>query len=187
MRDALLHARAALDQLLSDQALVDRAAAMPAILAGCLNKGGKILTCGNGGSACDAAHFCEELTGRFRKDRRPLAALACTEPGHLTCVANDFGFEHVFARWVAALARPGDAVILLSTSGNSENIVRAARAGREAGATTVALLGGDGGRAKGLCDHDFIVPGQGSDRVQELHMLILHAWVEGIERSLGLA
>ncbi len=152
-----------------------------------LRAGGKILICGNGGSSCDAAHFAEELTGRFRNDRRPLAAIACTDVGHVTCTANDYGFEHVFARWIQALSRPGDVVILLSTSGNSPNILRAAEASRAVGGVVnVALLGKDGGKLAGVCDHQIIVPGATSDRIQELHMLLLHAWCEEIERQLGV-
>jgi len=155
-------------------------------LARVLERGGKVLICGNGGSSCDAAHFAEELTGRFRADRRPLAAIACTDAGHITCTANDYGFEEVFARWVRALGRKGDALVVLSTSGKSENIARALRAAREIGLSTIGLLGKDGGGCKGLCDSTIVVPGTTSDRIQELHMLILHAWVEGIERALGL-
>ncbi len=187
MMDALRQARAALDALLADTALLQAASGVPALIAQRLRAGGKVLVCGNGGSACDAAHFAEELTGRFKADRPPLAALACGDAGHLTCVANDYGFDEVFARWVTALARPGDAVVLLSTSGNSENIVRAARAGKAAGAVTIALLGRGGGRTKGLCDVEITVPGDSSDRIQELHMLLLHAWVEGVEQAMGLA
>ncbi len=186
MRKALADAQAALEALRADAGLIDRAEGVARVMAECLRTGGKILACGNGGSACDAAHFAEELTGRYRADRRPLAAVACTEPGHLTCVANDYGFESVFSRWVEALTKPGDVVVLLSTSGNSENLVRAAALAKHAGAVTVAMLGRGGGRLRGQCDHEFIVPGATSDRVQELQMLMLHGWVEGIERELGL-
>lgn len=153
-------------------------------LIACLRRGGKIMLCGNGGSACDAAHFAEELTGRFRRDRRPLAAIACTDAGHITCTANDYGFEHVFSRWVEALGRSGDALILLSTSGNSKNLVRAARGARGAGVASIGLLGRGGGELREACDLSVIVPGATSDRIQELHMLILHAWVEAIEVAL---
>jgi D-sedoheptulose 7-phosphate isomerase len=162
-------------------ATVDRWAAL---LHERLAAGNKVLLCGNGGSACDAAHFAEELTGRFRADRPPLAAITCTDIGHITCTANDYGFEHVFSRWITALARPGDCVILLSTSGNSPNLIHAARAARSARASTLALLGKDGGDLKPLCEHHLIFPGDTSDRIQELHMLTLHTLVEGIERLL---
>ena len=184
MKPAFLQAREALDALLADDRACREAERTAEALAGCLRTGGKLLICGNGGSSCDAAHFAEELTGRYRNDRRPLAAIACTDVGHITCTANDYGFESVFSRWVEALGRPGDILIVLSTSGNSTNITRAIAAATPLGLRTVALLGKDGGAAKGTCDHEIIVPGSGSDRIQELHMLILHAWVEAIESRL---
>ena len=169
-RDA--HTTARIEQLVKHVAAACRA-------------GRKVMICGNGGSLCDAAHFAEELTGRFRKDRGPLAAIACADAGHITCVANDYGFEEVFARWVRALGQTGDVLIVLSTSGNSENCVRACIAGRELGLNTCAMLGRGGGRMKGLCDLEIVVPGETSDRIQELHMLILHAVVEGVEALLA--
>lgn len=153
-------------------------------LAKAVRNGGKILACGNGGSAADAMHFCEELTGRFRDDRPPIAAIACTDPGHITCTANDYGFEHVFSRWVRGLGRPGDALVVLSTSGNSRNILRAVDAAGESGLKVVCFLGKGGGVLKGLGTHELIAPGLTSDRIQELHMLALHALVLGIERRL---
>jgi D-sedoheptulose 7-phosphate isomerase len=190
MIESFREARRVLDAFLGDEALLRRCAAVGELLHRRFCDGRKVLACGNGGSACDAAHFAEELTGRFRapppgcEDRAPLPALACTDTGHITCTANDYGFDAVFERWVRALGQSGDVLVLLSTSGNSENIVRAARAGRERGMTTVALLGRGGGRLAGVCDHEIIVPGETSDRIQELHMLILHAWVEDVERRL---
>jgi D-sedoheptulose 7-phosphate isomerase len=184
INDALRRARAALDQAIANPAVAVGAARAAELLVAAFREGRKVLGCGNGGSACDAGHFAEELTGRFRKDRPALPAIACTDAGHITCTANDYGFDVVFSRWVEALGNKGDVLILLSTSGNSENIVRAAKAGRDRGLTTVALLGGDGGRVRGTCDVEIIVPGEGSDRVQELHMLILHALVEAVEEAL---
>ena len=183
---ALREARRVLDALLSDESTVAAIERVGALLAERLRAGGKVLVCGNGGSACDGAHFAEELTGRFRRDRRPLPAMACTDPGHITCTANDYGFEFVFSRWVEALGRPGDVLIVLSTSGNSENLIRAAQSAKAAGLDCVGLLGRGGGRVRDACDHPITVPGETSDRIQELHMLILHAWVEAIEAGLGL-
>lgn len=154
-------------------------------LASCLRAGNKVLICGNGGSMADAMHFAEELTGRFRKDRPALAAMACSDPTHLTCVANDYGFEQVFSRWVEGVGRAGDCLIVLSTSGNSANIARAVDAARGRGIGTIGLLGRGGGGLAGACDVELVVPGVTSDRIQELHMLILHAWVEAIEGALG--
>lgn len=177
-------ARAALDALLADRTTVEEIDRIGSALLECFKRGGKVLICGNGGSACDAAHFAEELTGRFRADRPALAAVACTDAGHITCTANDYGFEHVFSRWVEGLGRPGDVLIVLSTSGNSVNVVRAAEAGRAGGMRVVGLLGRGGGEARGKCDQAVVVPGETSDRIQELHMLILHGLVESVEAAL---
>jgi len=171
----------------SNFARIDEAADL---LHGVFTSGGKVLACGNGGSAADAMHFCEELTGRFRKpapgqpDRRPLPAIACTDAGHLTCVANDYGYDEVFARWARALGKSGDVLVAISTSGNSASIVRAVDEAQSIGMHTVALLGGDGGRLKGRCGIEWIVPtaeGGHADRVQEIHMLILHTLIEAVE------
>ena len=150
----------------------------------CFQEGGKILLAGNGGSMADALHFAEEWTGRFRRDRRPFPALALGEAAHLTCVGNDFGFEHVFSRLVQAFGKPEDVLILLSTSGNSANLLRAAEAARACGVDVVGLLGRGGGPLKELCDLVLVVPGDGSDRIQELHMLTLHAMIESLEKRL---
>jgi len=175
---------ALLRRLGDDARAMERAGGIADLLVDAFQSGGKVMICGNGGSACDAAHFAEELTGRFRTDRPPLPALACTDVGHVTCTGNDYGFEYVFSRWVAALGRPGDVLILLSTSGNSPNLLRARDAGAHAGMKTVALLGKTGGELKGRCDHEVLVPGDTSDRIQELHMLLLHALVEHVEAAL---
>ncbi|MCC6227630.1 MAG: SIS domain-containing protein [Phycisphaerales bacterium] len=187
MHDDFLQARRVLDAFLADAALLADADDAANLLADTLHRGCKVMICGNGGSACDAAHFAEELSGRYKGDRKPLAALACTDVGHVTCVANDYGFEFVFSRWVEALAQPGDTLIVLSTSGQSPNIVRALDAAKAKGVQTIALLGKSGGPCKALADHALVFPGQTSDRIQELHMMVLHTFVAHIERALGLA
>lgn len=181
---AFADAAKVLDALRADHKTLGACRGLADALIACFRAGNKVLICGNGGSSCDAAHFAEELTGRFRNDRPPLPAIACTDPGHITCTANDYGFDEVFARWVTALGRAGDVLILLSTSGNSENIVRAAAAGAAAGMTTAALLGREGGRLRGSCAIEIVVPGETSDRIQELHMLILHSSVQAVEMAL---
>ena len=153
-------------------------------LAEIFKSGGKVLICGNGGSATDAMHFAEEFTGRFRSDRKALPAIALADSSHITCVGNDYGFKEIFARGVEAYAKPGDMVIGLSTSGNSENIIRAFQKAEEIGCKTVALLGKDGGKLTGKCDYEFIIPGKTSDRIQELHMIILHIVIEVVERIM---
>lgn len=181
---SLRTAQAVLNALAGDQDLRARIEQLASRVAACFRSGGKVLICGNGGSACDAAHFAEELTGRFRSDRPPLPALACTDAGHITCTANDYGYHEVFARWIEALAGPPDVVILLSTSGNSESILRAADVAKDKKAFVVSLLGRGGGKMRGKADLELIVPGEGSDRIQEIHMLILHMVVEGVEQAM---
>jgi D-sedoheptulose 7-phosphate isomerase len=147
-------------------------------------KGNKLLICGNGGSACDAMHFAEEFTGRYRQDRRALPVIHLGDSGHVTCVANDYGYEEVFARGVEAYGKKGDWLIGLSTSGNSKNIIRAFEKAEEQGLHTLALLGKEGGLLKGRCHYELIIPGKTADRIQEVHMTILHILIEGVERIL---
>ena len=181
---ALEDARALLEQTIqSDRHIEDIAASVDLFLAS-LRQGGKILTCGNGGSHCDALHFAEELTGRFRKERPPLAALSLGEATHLSCVGNDYGFEYVYSRAVEALAKPQDCILVISTSGRSPNCLRAAQAAHERGAKVVGLLGYDGGSLLSLCDAAVVIPGSTSDRIQEMHIKVIHIWVELIERAL---
>ncbi len=183
-RAAFLDAQHALADFLPRAPRVD---AVALVLADAIRAGGKVLICGNGGSLCDAIHFAEEMTGRFRNDRPPLPAIALADAGHITCTANDYGFQHVFSRAVDALAKPGDVLIALSTSGNSENILKAVLAAKARGVTTIALLGKGGGKLKDLCTHEIIAPGDTADRIQELHMLVLHTLVQGVEHALGYA
>jgi len=150
-----------------------------------LERGGKLMSCGNGGSMCDAMHFAEEWTGRFRGDRTALAAVAFSDPSQLSCIANDFGYEQVFARYLEAVGQPGDLLVVLSTSGNSPNVLLAVEAARERGIQTVGLLGKGGGKLGELVDIPILVPNaQTSDRIQELHIKILHIAIEAVERQL---
>lgn len=187
MLESLRIARQMLDQFCEDPSTSERIDAIATVLAERFRAGSKVLVCGNGGSLADAVHFAEELTGRFRADRPALPAIAIAEPGHLTCTANDYGFERVFSRGVEALGRPGDVLIGLSTSGNSRNVLLAFEAARGIGMKTIAFLGKGGGAARGTCDIEVIAPGETADRIQELHMLALHIVVELVERKLGHA
>jgi len=154
------------------------------LIVNCFEREGKVLICGNGGSGCDAQHFAEEFTGRFRKDRRALPVIALMDPAHITCAANDFGYHAIFSRSVEAFGRKGDILIGLSTSGNSANVKEAILKANEIGMTTIAFLGRDGGHTKGLSNHEILVPGVFSDRIQEVHMFVLHILVELVERRL---
>jgi D-sedoheptulose 7-phosphate isomerase len=174
----------ALSALIRDPESAGRVEAVSKLIAHRFSAGNKVLICGNGGSCCDAMHFAEELTGRFRAERPALPAIACADPGHITCVANDYGFEHVFSRWVSALGQPGDVLVVLSTSGKSANVINAVQVARDRGMHTIALLGKGGGELQGVCGQEWICPGALADRIQELHMLILHMVIEGIEREL---
>ena len=150
-----------------------------------LRGGGLLMSCGNGGSMCDAMHFAEEWTGRFRKDRAALPAVAFSDPSQLTCIANDFGYDEVFARSVEAFGKPGDLLVAISTSGESKNVLRAVEVARSKAIVTVGLLGRGGGRALAAVDIPIVVPlARGSDRIQEVHIKVLHAVIEAVEREM---
>jgi D-sedoheptulose 7-phosphate isomerase len=157
------------------------------LLGSSLAAGQKIMLCGNGGSAADSQHLAAEFVGRFVKDRRPLAAIALsTDSSALTCIGNDYGFEDIFQRQVVGLGRPGDCLIAISTSGNSPNVIKAARAARDADIRTIGLLGRDGGALAALCDLPIVVPSNTTARIQEAHIFIGHTLCSLIEQRLGL-
>ncbi|NBX83564.1 SIS domain-containing protein [bacterium] len=181
---ALEEARRLLEGFLSTPEQLERSDQFAAELVALYQRGGTLFVCGNGGSHCDAMHFAEEFTGRFRRDRRPLGALALGDPSHVTCVSNDMGFEHIFARQLEGLGRAGDLWVGLTTSGNSRNIGLALEVARKKGLRTIILSGKDGGALKGKADLEIIIPGNTSDRIQEMHMKIIHSVIEQVERSL---
>lgn len=157
-------------------------------VAATLRLGGKLMLCGNGGSAADSQHLAAEFTGRFVKDRSPLAAVALsTDTSALTCIANDYSFDDVFSRQVMGLGRKGDCLIAISTSGNSRNVLRAAEAARAAGICVIGLLGRDGGALRALCDIPVVVPSATTARIQEAHIFIGHTLCALVEEALGLA
>ena len=159
-------------------ALGPQLAAACALLADCWRAGGKLLVCGNGGSCADAMHLAEELVVRFQKTRRGLAAIALADPTTLTCAGNDFGYNAIFERQVEALGRPGDVLVVMSTSGNSENVLRALSAAKAGGLRTIGFLGKTGGKAMGRCDVELIVPADTAHRVQEGHKILYHTLCE---------
>lgn len=155
------------------------------LMADALRSGHKIISCGNGGSMCDAMHFAEELSGRYRDDRKGLAAISISDPSHLSCVANDYGYEFVFSRYVEAIGSKGDVLLAISTSGNSANVIRAVEAAKEKGMRTVCLTGKTGGRLAAIADVEVRAPGSAfADRAQEIHIKVIHALIDYIERAV---
>ncbi|MBU3826188.1 MAG: D-sedoheptulose 7-phosphate isomerase [Candidatus Anaerobiospirillum merdipullorum] len=152
------------------------------LMAESMRQGGKIISAGNGGSMCDALHFAEELSGRYRDDRPAYAAIAICDPSHLTCVGNDYGFDEIFARFIQGLGQKQDIFLGISTSGNSRNIIRACEECQRKGMQSILLLGKDGGKLKDMCTLPIIVPHFGyADRIQEVHTMIIHIMIRGIE------
>jgi len=180
-QDSLTELQAVLDACRSLAPAVE--AAGQAIIRSILT-GGKLLTCGNGGSAADALHLAEELVGRYHLERRALPALCLNaDPTAITCICNDYGYQHVFSRGVEALGRRSDILVGFTTSGNSANVIAAFHAAAKAGITTILLSERDGGSARGLCDHQIIVPSDNTARIQEIHTLVLHQWLEAIDAT----
>lgn len=152
-----------------------------------IDSGHKIISCGNGGSMSDAMHFAEELTGRYRDSRKSLSAIAISDPGFITCAANDFGYEHVFERFIEGMGKSGDVLLAISTSGNSENVLLAAKKAKELNIKVIALTGKDGGKLAALADVEIRAPNSDyADRVQEIHIKVIHIFIHLIEKSLGL-
>jgi D-sedoheptulose 7-phosphate isomerase len=157
------------------------------VMVSALQKGSKIISCGNGGSMSDAMHFAEELTGRYREDRKALAAIAISDPGHISCTANDFGYEFIFSRYLEAHGKQGDVLLAISTSGNSPNIINAIYTAKSRGLTVIGLTGKDGGKIADLCDIEIRAPkSQYADRVQEIHIKVIHSMIELIEKMMNI-
>ncbi len=188
VRSALEEAAGGLERLRRDAAALAAIEAAGRLLARAFKAGNRVYSCGNGGSMCDAMHFAEELTGRFRRDRPALAALAISDPGHLSCTANDFGYDQVFARFVQAHGRPGDVLVAISTSGASANVVMAAEAARERSIPVIALTGRPSSPLGTLAQVEVCTPaGRFADRVQELHIKVIHVLIELVEHEMNLA
>jgi D-sedoheptulose 7-phosphate isomerase len=180
-----IEARAALDALMANEATCRAIDDAGNCLADLFERGGRAFSCGNGGSMCDAMHFAEELSGRYRGNRKALAAVAISDAGYMSCVANDYGYEHVFSRYLEAHARRGDVLLAISTSGTSGNVLAAVRVAKEIGMTVIGLSGRPGATLSQQADIDLCTPGgQFADRVQELHIKIIHILIESVERRL---
>ncbi|MCH1478805.1 MAG: D-sedoheptulose 7-phosphate isomerase [Crocinitomicaceae bacterium] len=158
------------------------------LMSEALSNGNKIISCGNGGSMCDAMHFAEELSGKFRNDRKGLAALSISDPSHITCVANDYGFDEIFSRYVEAVGNKGDILLGISTSGNSGNVINAVEVARKQGIKTIVLTGKTGGALAEIADLEIRAPrSKFADRAQEIHIKVIHTLIDGIERALKLS
>jgi D-sedoheptulose 7-phosphate isomerase len=182
--ESLADAQKVLNSFVSNQSNIDNINSAIKLMVESYKNNGRLFSCGNGGSMCDAMHFAEELTGRFRKERAPLPAMAINDASHLTCVSNDYGYDFVFSRYVEAWGNKGDVLLAISTSGNSPNVILAVEAAKKKGMKVVGLLGKGGGKLKDMVDVSLVVDSKISDRIQEVHIKCIHIFIEGIERSL---
>ncbi len=184
IRSSLLEAQSTLNKFIDDEKNIKLIEQSIEIFVDSFKSKGRVFSCGNGGSMCDSLHFAEELTGRYRKDRAPLPATGISEAGHITCIANDFGFDYIFSRFVEAWGQQGDTLLAISTSGNSANVIKAVEVAKAKGMKVVGLLGKDGGKLKSMVDVPLIIPCPITDRIQEVHIKCIHIFIEGIERQL---
>ena len=187
MKDQILkelnEAKNIIDKFINDDAIINAIEESAKIMTESIDNGGKIISCGNGGSMCDAMHFAEELTGKFREERKPLPAIAISDPSHITCIGNDYGYEYIFSKYIEGVGKKGDALLAISTSGNSPNIIKAAKTAREKGIKVISLTGKTGGELSKLSDIEIRVPHLGySDRIQEIHIKIIHIIILLIEK-----
>lgn len=181
----LNQAKEVLNRFLSDELSIQKMEDAAQILIKSIKRGGKIISCGNGGSMADAIHFAEELTGKFRDNRSPIPAIAISDPGYISCVANDYGYEHVFSRFITAFGKGDDVLFAISTSGNSENVWHAAQQARQQGIKIIALTGNNGGKLSTLADVEIRVPHTGyADRIQEMHIKVIHILILLIEKEV---
>jgi len=187
-KDHFLDAQNTLAAFLADESNFERIEEAINIIVNAFQNGGKIIACGNGGSHCDAMHFAEELTGRYRNNRKALPALAISDSSHITCVGNDYGYDYIFSRFVEAHGNSGDVLLGISTSGNSANVINALESAKSLGMRTIALTGKDGGKIKDLCELEIRAPKSDyADRAQEIHIKIIHSLIDGIENRMGFS
>ena len=185
VRANFLEAKSVLESFLSEDENIQKIEAAGNLLCQAFEKGSKVISCGNGGSMCDAMHFAEELTGRFRENRKPLAAVSISDPSHLSCVANDYGYDEVFSRYIQALGNAGDVLLAISTSGNSKNVLKGIEAARENGMKVIGLTGKDGGAIGPLCDIEIRAPQSDyADRAQEIHIKVIHSLIHYVEERV---
>lgn len=186
IKNELEESSTVLNKFLLDENQIKNIKTAAIAMASSIKNGKKIISCGNGGSHCDAMHFAEELTGRYRNNRKPYAAIAISDPSHISCVSNDFGYEYIFSRFVEGIGNSGDCLLVLSTSGNSKNIINAIQISKSKGICTIALTGKDGGKISSMADIEIRVPHFGfADRIQEIHIKVIHILIKLIEDQLA--
>jgi D-sedoheptulose 7-phosphate isomerase len=174
-----------LSQFIADTKNIEAVEKAGSRMASAIKNGNKIISCGNGGSMCDAMHFAEELSGRFRDDRKAIPAISISDPSHISCVGNDYGFDKIFSRYLEALGNKGDVLLAISTSGNSINVINAINVAKQKGMTVIGLTGKDGGKMASLCDVEIRAPhSKYADRAQEIHIKVIHSLIAIIEASL---
>lgn len=180
-----LEAQSLLGQFIADESNFEKIKQAGDAMISSIKKGGKVISCGNGGSMSDAMHFAEEMTGRFRENRGPIPAVAISDPAHITCISNDYGYDYIFSRYVESIGRPGDVLLAISTSGNSQNVINAVLAAKANKMFVVALTGKDGGKMAEMVDLEIRTPmSQWADRVQEIHIKIIHSLIHYIETNI---
>ncbi len=185
IKQHFIEAQGVLNNFLSDETNFEKIEAVGKIMVESLKNGGKILSCGNGGSMCDAMHFAEELTGKYRNDRPAIGAISMSDASHIACVGNDYGYDFIFSRYLQAVGRSGDVLLAISTSGNSKNVLKAMEVAKELNIKIIGLTGKDGGKMAGLCDVEIRAPfSQYADRAQEIHIKCIHALIDYIEQNL---
>lgn len=187
IKNNFIEAKQLLDHFINEEKNLEKIAQAGDLLAQVFKSGGTAFSCGNGGSMCDAIHFAEELTGKFREERMALPAIAISDSGYLSCVGNDYGYDEIFARFISGVAKKGDVLLAISTSGNSKNILRAAEVAKSKGVFVIGLTGKDGGKLANLCDVEIRVPHNGyADRIQEIHIKIIHSLIHYIEENVKM-
>ncbi|MGE0561622.1 MAG: D-sedoheptulose 7-phosphate isomerase [Flavobacteriales bacterium] len=185
IKNNFLESKQILDQFVNDESNLLKIAEAGKLMTTSIAGGGKIISCGNGGSMCDAMHFAEELTGRFREHRKAIPALSISDPSHISCVGNDYGFDEIFSRYIEALGNTGDVLLAISTSGNSKNVIKAVETAILKGMKVVALTGKDGGNLASKCDVEIRAPySKYADRAQEIHIKVIHSLIHYIEENL---
>ena len=183
--DHFLEAQSVLEKFIADPSNFEKIKKAGDTMIASIKKGGKVISCGNGGSMSDAMHFAEEMTGRFRENRGPIPAVAISDPAHITCISNDYGYDYIFSRYVESIGRPGDVLLAISTSGNSQNVINAVLAAKANNMFVVALTGKSGGKMASMVDLEIRTPmSQWADRVQEIHIKIIHSLIHYIETNI---